>query len=96
MAILVEEEKKQNNWVSIVSTIIIVILLFAGGYYVFFKNPGVVDQVVSPTLTSVSQLSQTKINPKDVVDLPAFKLLTDFSSPLSLPAAGRNNPFKPF
>lgn len=96
MAILVQEERKKTNWVGIISIIFIIAFLFAVGYYIFFKNPGVVDQVVSPNLASVSQLSQTKINPKDVVDLPAFKILTDFSAPLTLPQAGRGNPFKPF
>lgn len=95
MAILVEEEKSKTNWVALLSITLIVGLLFAGGYYVFFKNPGVVDQVVSPSLASVSQLSQTKIDPREVVDLPAFKLLTDFSTPLTLPQAGRSNPFRP-
>lgn len=95
MAIVLEEEKQPVNWIGIVAVIIIVTLLFAGGYYVFFKDPGVIDQVAPRSLENVSQLSRTGINPSEVVALPAFKLLQDYSSPTSLPSAGRSNPFRP-
>jgi len=96
MAILVEEEKKSVNWIGIAAALIIVVIVFFAGYYVFFKDPGVIDQIIPRDLQNVSQLTKTNINPKDVVGLPVFKTLQDFTTPLSLPQTGRDNPFKPF
>jgi len=96
MAILIEEEKKSINWVSIIAVGIIILLVFIGAYYVFFKDPGVIDQIVPRDLQNVSQLTKTNIDPTEVVNLPTFKLLQDFAAPLSLPSAGRDDPFKPF
>ncbi|MDO8557528.1 MAG: hypothetical protein Q7R98_03675 [Candidatus Jorgensenbacteria bacterium] len=95
MAILLEEEKRPVNWIGITAGVIIVALLFAGGYYVFFSNPGVIDQVAPATLQNVSQLSNTSIDPTSILNLPTFKLLQDYSTPSSLPPAGRSNPFRP-
>ncbi len=95
MAILIEEEKKSVNWIGIMSVIVIIGILFFASYYVFFTDPGVIDQIVPPDLQNVSQLSKTQINPNDVVNVPTFKLLQDFTTPLTLPPAGRGNPFKP-
>jgi len=95
MAILVEEQQRRTNWITIVSVIVIVSLLFAVAYYVFFKNPGTVDQIVAPNLATVGQLSKVNVNPQEVIDLPSFRILNDFSAPLVIPSAGRNNPFRP-
>ncbi len=96
MAILIEQDKKSVNWISVIAVGVIILLLFMGAYYVFFKDPGVIDQIVPQSLQNVSQLTKTNIDPGEVVNLPAFKSLQDYTTPLILPQAGRSNPFQPF
>lgn len=96
MAILIEEEKSSVNWIGVTAGVIIVALLFSGGYYVFFKDPGVIDQIMPRTLQNVSGLKSANIDPNEVINLPTFKLLQDYSTQLPLPPVGnRNNPFSP-
>ncbi len=97
MAILIEEEKSSVNWVGVIAGVIVAALVLSGGYYIFFKDPGVIDKIIPPrTLQNVSGLSSSNIDPNEVINLPIFKLLQDYSTQLPLPPVGnRSNPFSP-
>jgi len=97
MAIVIEEEKKRTNWTGIVFTVVFIAIIFIGGYYLFFTKPELLTDIGAPTrLQELNQLTKlVKFDPKTVIEAPNFKLLRDYSSVLTLPPAGRDNPFKP-
>ncbi|MFA6365322.1 MAG: hypothetical protein WCW78_02890 [Candidatus Paceibacterota bacterium] len=97
MAIVLEEEKKKTNWMGIISAIIFIAIIFFGGYYLFFTKPELLADIGAPQrLQDLSQLTKlSKFDPKTVIDSPNFKMLRDYSSALTLPQAGRDNPFQP-
>lgn len=95
MAIIVEEEKKGTSWITILSIVVVLLIVFLGGYYLFFKKPELIEVVVPEPLQVLGRLSQAKFEPQEVVDSPTFKALRDYATPLTLPAAGRADPFRP-
>jgi hypothetical protein len=96
MAIEFEENKKSGNWMTIGIVAFLVIVLLLGSYYLFFTSPELIDVVVPSGFEQLGQISQVKFDPKKTIDSSAFKGLKDYSAPISIPAAGRANPFKPF
>ncbi len=95
MAIIVEEEKRKTNWTVVGTVAVVLAIVFVGGYYLFFKNPELIEMAAPDNLQRLNELSQAKFEPNAVVDSPAFKALRDFTSSLTLPPAGRANPFQP-
>lgn len=95
MAIVVEE-KSTINWVAILSVIVVILLLFGGGYYLFFKKPQLIEVVLPANLDPLNQISQITIEPEEVIQSASFKNLRSFSTDLTIPPAGRSNPFRPF
>ncbi len=96
MAIVVEEEQQSRNWPLIISSIVVIVALFFGAYYLFFKKPELIDVVIPGELQNLTRLSAAKFDPKSVVDSPVFKTLRDYSTPITVPSAGKDNPFLPF
>jgi hypothetical protein len=102
MAILVEEEKKPVNWIGLISTIVIVVAVFGGGYYLFFSAPDKIDIVLPDALQGIAPIVDIKFEPKTLLD-PAsgersakiFRMLSDHTSPINIPAPGKDNPFRP-
>lgn len=95
MAILVEE-KKSVNIIGILTVLVIIVVIFVGGYYLFFKRPDAIEIILPSGLENINELSQIQFNPGDVVESTSFKLLRDYTTPLTTPVAGRENPFAPF
>lgn len=95
MAIIIEEEKKKTNWTAVATVAVVLVTIFVGGYYLFFKNPELIEVVAPDNLQRLNELSQAKFEPNAVVNSPVFKALRDFTTPLTLPPAGRANPFQP-
>lgn len=95
MAILVEE-KRPVNIMGILTVLIILVVVFVGGYYIFFKRPEAIEVILPSGLENINELSQIQFNPSEVVDGATFKLLRDYTTPLTTPVAGRENPFAPF
>lgn len=96
MAIEIEQEKKSINWITIVSTIVFVAIIFLGSYYLFFKQPELLSEIgAPPRLQELNQLTKLQqFDPASVVSSPSFAQLKDYSKPLTLPQAGRDDPFR--
>ncbi len=89
------------NWIGLISFILILVAVVTGGYYLFFKAPQTVDVVLPGNLQDVKNLSQLNLDPKSVVDPTSgtreskvFSLLHDYTTPLTTPPPGKDNPFK--
>ncbi len=95
MAIVVEE-RSPTNWAGILLALVVIALLFGGGYFLFFKKPQLIEVVLPPELVSLRPLTEAPFDPQEVISSPNFKALKDYSGELTLPFAGRDNPFKPF
>ncbi|MDI6734480.1 MAG: hypothetical protein QMD50_03280 [Patescibacteria group bacterium] len=96
MAILVEEDKPPVNWVGILTAIIVVVVLFAGSYYVFFKKPQALENIaVPPELKANEPLVGITFDPSPFIE-KLNKLFRQYAEDIITPAAGRENPFKPF
>lgn len=96
MAIVVEEEQKTRSWPIIITSIVVIAALFFGAYYLFFKKPELIEIVVPGNLQNLTRLSAARFDPKAVIDSAVFKTLRDYSTPITVPPAGKDNPFQPF
>jgi hypothetical protein len=97
MAIVIEQEKRPVNWFMIVSTVIVLGVVFVGGYIVLFKKPELIESVVPTELAGINQLSRVQFKPREIVESRAFSSLSgNYSTPLTVPPHGKENPFKPF
>lgn len=97
MAIQIEQEKKEFNWGGFFAVVIILAIIFIGGYFLFFQKPELIDVVSPSRLQEVRRLSQAAdFDPKEVLESPIFRSFRDYRAPLTIPPAGRDNPFRPF
>lgn len=104
MAILIEQDKKPVNWVGIFTGILAAVGIFGAVYYFFFKQPERIDVLLPGSIKEISTISSSTKNfdPNSILDpnsgsrdAKIFSLLDNFTSQLSYPTPGKNNPFKP-
>lgn len=95
---MLEQQKKQVNWTLIGGAGIFIVILFVGAYYLFFKSPELlVDFSISGEDKNIQDLS--KIDFKKDADTVVGKFdkiyTNNFSSTITPPTLGRQNPFQP-
>ncbi len=96
MAIIVEQEKKPVNWFNIIMVVVVVAILFALVYFIFFNQPQFIDVVVPGNLSSIKEISQVQVDPTPVVSTLNKYFTGNYGTSLTVPTAGRTNPFQPF
>lgn len=97
MAIIIAQEKKSVNWFFVIGVIVVLAVVFVGGYIVFFKKPELIEAVVPTELEGINQLSQAQFKPREIVESRVFSSLNgNYATPLTVPAHGKENPFKQF
>jgi hypothetical protein len=96
MALIVEENEKKSNVFAIVGWLIFLGIAAAAVYYLFFEKPELVVIPSSGTLSAITPITQTGLDPATVAESPAFRALT---STVALPmpdgpvTIGRVDPF---
>jgi hypothetical protein len=95
MAIVIEEEKSKSHLASLLGWLIILGIIVAAVYYVFFAAPELVIITPSGNLSAIAPIVQNNLQPSDVLQSPAFKLLKPppGSVQVSTSTGGRPNPF---
>lgn len=96
MAIIVEEGGKRTSFVGILIWLIVVGVIGSASYYIFFKQPEIVDIVVSSDLEDAAELSKIKLNRATIDSDPVFLSLEPYITPPTDADVGRLNPFAPF
>jgi flagellar basal body-associated protein FliL len=96
MAIVVSEENSSSiNWLAIILWLVILAAGATAFYYVFFKNPEVVDIVISPSAKDFQKLAEMNIDPASVLNSEEFKSLKPANTVSSSANYGKTNPFLP-
>jgi len=94
MAIVIEEERNKLSFVTLVSWIAVLAIVVIAVYYLFIRNPGKVE-VILPGFKNTEQITKIYLDPKTVVNNPAFSgRLRHIISPQP-GIVGRENPFLP-
>lgn len=96
MAIIVEEGEKKTNLFGIIGWLVFLGIAGAAVYYVFFAQPQLVVIPSTGSLSTITPITQTALQPNTVMQSAAFEALTS-TIPLPTPqgpvAVGRPNPF---
>jgi hypothetical protein len=97
MAILIEQQKKSTNWSVIIGVLVFVFILFIGSYYLFFKQPQVIEELITSSgQKEIESLSQVKPEYVAIVEqLNKFYKKAEVTQIIQ-PQLGRQNPFQQF
>ncbi|MGC9046635.1 MAG: hypothetical protein ACP5IC_00740 [Minisyncoccia bacterium] len=97
MAIEFETEKKASGLFGIVATFVVFAIILIIVYILFFKKPEILSNITAPQqLSTVNSIAQIKQDPSSIINSPVFMSLHNYASNLTMPTAGRANPFQPF
>lgn len=94
MAIVLEEKENKNIWVKIAIIAVLVLILAAAVYYVFFAPVPAFEIIVPPPLESAQKITSFQVDPTNVVNSEAFRILRSYTSLPTTGVLGRDNPFK--
>lgn len=87
------EEKQQFNWKALITFTAIIAVVFAVAYFLFFAPSPFVEQIIPSNVKSATELSTVKLDPNDLQNNKTYQTLRQIGGPITVPQAGRANPF---
>ncbi|OGM94244.1 hypothetical protein A2524_01055 [Candidatus Wolfebacteria bacterium RIFOXYD12_FULL_48_21] len=95
MAIVLEKEQKSFDWNFILGIMAVVGIVGAAVVYLFFVSPETVQQLTTPEQKTLSEFSQVRFRPEEILNSAAFQSLRTLA-PMTVPSGaevGKLNPF---
>ncbi len=97
MAIVVESERNRLGILAFITWAAVLAVIVIAVYYIFFKSPEGIVGETPENFTNTQDLAKEidNLNAEATVSSPGFKGRTEYITPPTPGASGRENPFLP-